>query len=192
MKIANLFEVPVMESHLNIDNKNLINKCYQIQDSQPKSSKSNYGGYQSSNLNLQDTDFNFLLNEILRHCDIINKKRTFFNHNFEISNYWININKHKDYNIEHTHPFSIFSGSFYIKMPKNCGGIEFLHPSELFSHHWSDENKSTFNSTVSSVWTYTPPEGTLLIFPSWLKHRVQPNESVEDRITLAFNITIKK
>lgn len=190
MKIANLFEVPIMESYLNIDNEKLINKCYQIKDEQPSAHLSNSGGYQSPNLNLQDTDFKFLFDEILRHCDIINRRRTFFNKTFKVDNCWININKYKDYNLEHTHPNCIFSGCYYIKMPENGGSITFTHPSELIIYNWPDKIKSEFNSTVSGNWKYEPPAGSLLIFPSWLKHQVTPNLSNEDRITLAFNVGV--
>ena len=35
--------------------------------------------------------------------------------------------------------------------------------------------------------TLTPKEGMILIFPSYLRHWVYPNEEDEDRISMAFN-----
>ena len=44
--------------------------------------------------------------------------------------------------------------------------------------------KSYFNS-------FEIEENVLLLFPSWLKHYVNPNLSNEDRISLSFNTNFK-
>ncbi len=41
--------------------------------------------------------------------------------------------------------------------------------------------------TVGKI-TYKPTEGLFIIFPSWLWHGVEPNQSEESRISLSFNI----
>jgi uncharacterized protein (TIGR02466 family) len=37
---------------------------------------------------------------------------------------------------------------------------------------------------------FNPLEGRMLIFPSYLAHQVEPNESDEDRISVSFNLSI--
>ena len=45
-----------------------------------------------------------------------------------------------------------------------------------------------WNRANSEVWSLDSSEDTLLIFPSWLDHYVEPNESDEDRISISFNV----
>jgi uncharacterized protein (TIGR02466 family) len=46
------------------------------------------------------------------------------------------------------------------------------------------------NNLSSDVASFTPNEGDLLIFPSYLHHSVEENLSEEDRIVISFNIKI--
>ena len=36
-----------------------------------------------------------------------------------------------------------------------------------------------------------PEDGTLLLFPGWLEHETEENESDEDKIIVSFNLTLK-
>jgi uncharacterized protein (TIGR02466 family) len=47
-----------------------------------------------------------------------------------------------------------------------------------------------FNSVNSGYWYAEPKEGDLIMFPSWLRHYVEPSKSNEDRISIAFNLEI--
>jgi uncharacterized protein (TIGR02466 family) len=35
-----------------------------------------------------------------------------------------------------------------------------------------------------------PEEGRMYVFPSWLEHGVEPNQSERDRISLSFNVQV--
>ena len=37
-----------------------------------------------------------------------------------------------------------------------------------------------------------PKEGSMLVFPAYLDHKVEPNKSDEDRISISFNIEIDR
>jgi uncharacterized protein (TIGR02466 family) len=39
---------------------------------------------------------------------------------------------------------------------------------------------------------YLPEGGKMILFPSWLEHSVLKNRSSEPRISIAFNINLKK
>jgi len=47
-----------------------------------------------------------------------------------------------------------------------------------------------FHPTTSSVYTIPADSGTMLIFPSWAEHFVEPNNTNKDRISIAFNVTL--
>ena len=48
------------------------------------------------------------------------------------------------------------------------------------------KNRTNFYNT----YFFTPTEGRILVFPAHLNHRVSPNESHEDRISVSFNIRL--
>ena len=50
------------------------------------------------------------------------------------------------------------------------------------------ENYNYFNS---STYKLNPIEKNLYLFPSWLKHYVEPNQLKKDRISISFNVIIK-
>ena len=103
---------------------------------------------------------------------------------------WVNINSKYSFNAPHMHPSFIWSGVYYLKVPtsekKNSGQIQFLDPRsgiESFSNRIIE-----FQNAFSSNFSIQPQKHMLLIFPSWLTHWVLPTETVEDRISIAFNI----
>lgn len=102
-----------------------------------------------------------------------------------VSNAWFNINQKGAFNQMHSHPWSFFSGVYYIKTPKNCGHLIFEDPRPVEVHNPFPDFKFP---TVS----IEPVAGTLFIFPSYLPHKVEPNESDENRISISFNASFRK
>ena len=100
---------------------------------------------------------------------------------------WINVNQKNNYNLVHNHPFSSFSGVFYIQTPANCGNIVFRNDSkiELFM---PVENFTNYGHYNSLSWTLPVKENILYLFPAWLTHIVKSNQSNEERISVSFNI----
>jgi uncharacterized protein (TIGR02466 family) len=100
---------------------------------------------------------------------------------------WINVNGQGAYNTPHSHPDHEWSGSYYVKVPETpaesrSGAIEFLDPrgpvnqmDGLHSGHFAPKIRKR------------PQAGTLLVFPSYLRHWVYPNEQDDLRISIAFN-----
>lgn len=98
---------------------------------------------------------------------------------------WINVNPKGAYNSPHDHPGCFWSGVYYVQLPKDAGeasAIEFLSPHEVLPH-----NGIITAAITADKRRVRPSAGTVLIFPSQLMHWVHPNESDEDRVTIAFN-----
>ena len=115
------------------------------------------------------------------------------NKSIRLINAWVNINQKLNSNQAHTHPGCILSGVYYIKTPKECGNIQFIHPAQdMMTRDWSnfiDRNwYSDYNQYNSELWSLPSEEGRLYVFPSWIKHLVQPNMSDEERISISFNV----
>ena len=105
---------------------------------------------------------------------------------------WMNINRKGDYNTSHDHAMCHLAGVFWLKTPKNCGNIHFFSP-HSFTHgsemqrYTEDFQKKT--NVYSSYW-FSPVEGSILVFPACLIHRVDSNQSDEDRISASFNLEL--
>lgn len=91
----------------------------------------------------------------------------------------------------HSHGNSIFSGVVYIKTSDNCGDIAFrLNDNQVLP--------PVFSLPVKKQTCYNDPfhkfkveDGLIILFPSWLSHRVLRNETKDPRYSIAFNYFIK-
>ncbi|WP_299751092.1 TIGR02466 family protein [uncultured Boseongicola sp.] len=103
---------------------------------------------------------------------------------------WMNANPSGGFNAPHTHPGAHWSGVYYVSQPEvekgSSGQIEFLDPrSDL--PNWRMLKAPAFNAKKA----IRPEPGELILFPSYLVHWVYPNETDEERVTIAFNATFR-
>lgn len=167
--------------------KDLIDLIYEYKKSDDGVILTNRGGWQSKDI-FEDgeSSFSFLRDYIQTQISLATK---IYNLDFKLLNGWININGKNNYNLKHVHPGSMVSGVFWIKCPDNCGSLNFDNPKlfvEFPLYNKIDDNcKRQLN--YYSNYTFIPTEGTLVLFPSHMEHYVDPNESDEDRISIAFN-----
>ena len=106
---------------------------------------------------------------------------------------WMNINKKEDYNTTHDHPLNHMAGVFWINSPKECGNFECQSP-HSYNYGWeSAVYTSEFRDKTNCYGSYgfLPTEGSIMLFPASINHRVTPNQSNEDRISSSFNLTFK-
>ena len=169
----------------------LIDYAYDLKKREPEGVLiSNQGGWQSSDFsvnNEDDTLHSFLIN-CLAGFPVIDES---FNIKVDA---WVNINKPGDYNIKHNHPSNDLAGVLWIKCPEDCGVIVFDTPTSFQSHNevesYTDEFRNSNN--YNHCHYFNPIEGRILVFPSHLQHHVLHNKSEEDRISVSFNIKLKK
>jgi uncharacterized protein (TIGR02466 family) len=90
----------------------------------------------------------------------------------------------------HSHPGSILSGCFYLKVPKDTTPIVFNDPRDYwkFIQYPPIFGKSRDNYKLLPEYVINPIEGTFLMWPSWLEHQVPTSVSSEERICVAFNL----
>lgn len=166
----------------------LIDWIYDYQSKTKTVILSNRGGWQSpDNFHNQESflDFkNYILNNTFQSLTLYNRRPRF-------CNMWININKKDNYNVSHNHPNSIISGVFWVKTPENCGLLKFENPNnfveDVLIQKVDKDLAKKYN--YSDSFQFVPQEGTLVLFPSHLHHSVEPNQSDEDRISIAFNLS---
>lgn len=172
-----------------IPTEEIVKQIKKIEANEPSRNISNINGYQSRNfLNQFDNPYTEKL--FFDITDVIYKilkevYKTNFKHG-HIS-YWYNINYRYGYNIQHTHPNSLISGVFYLKVPENSGNIVFVRPdSELGELHNLDKIGVTNCYTNCSYYSRAE-ENKLILFPSYVPHHVEQNQSDQERISISFN-----
>ena len=102
---------------------------------------------------------------------------------------WINVNRAGDFNTLHSHPGCFLSATYYVKVPAGMKGgeIYFRDPRgpAVAMYETPGIELPWVGSGVGIP--VTPATGKLLLFPSWLEHRVESFEGPGERISIAFN-----
>lgn len=186
-QLNTLFNVPVLFKETKINTKPLFNYINKISKNS-KIVNSNVGGTHSEFFDLGHPVLDDLKKEIIQNIDSMFSECKFKSKNMFFQNMWAITNRYRDYNLSHNHPYGMFSGAFYVKAPANCGKIVFEHPAMNLMHFWHGLKRDEFNQFNSPTWSFDVKEKDLLIFPSWLYHRVEPNLSKKERIVISFNI----
>ena len=193
-KIIRIFPEPVFKYKL-VDfekyNKELSKYIYKLNENDIEGmNKSNRGGWHSQNFNLRNVNsiqYKFGLKLQTYILDAFqNLGWKIQNKNIKIKEMWAIINKKEDFNVVHTHPNCFLSAAYYVKTPKNCGKFEVENLNLARRHAYPEiENINELNCEVTSI---DISAGDLLLFPSYLPHKVESNKSNEDRIVISFNI----
>jgi|ETNmetMinimDraft_21_1059911.scaffolds.fasta_scaffold13134_5 uncharacterized protein (TIGR02466 family) len=191
MKIIPLFPSTLHAYDVkDFDKEELVDYIYGEYDSDPKGRViSNRGGWQSS------FDYTYGPNPILDAVERTLRHEFFsitlkYGQEFHIEDLWININKPGSFNHKHDHPGSVFSGVFWINAPKDSGQLVFDNPNTFTMWDEMSSYSDQFQKIlpVHPAYYMTPTEGMIILFPSSLYHKVDVNQSEEDRISVSFNI----
>lgn len=98
---------------------------------------------------------------------------------------WINVLGRGGCHTPHVHPTFHWSGVYYVAVPSasgDSGALEFLDPRTSVGPPPLPQA-----GCFQDVRTLRPLAGQLVVFPSYVRHWVYPNESEEERISVAFN-----
>ena len=104
-----------------------------------------------------------------------------------LGNMWANINPPGGYNRPHIHPNSLFSGVYYIKAPANSGKLVCNDPRPGVQTVMPTRKKGQPPKHLWREVHLEPKVNRIIMFPSWLWHYVEPNESNDIRISVSFN-----
>jgi uncharacterized protein (TIGR02466 family) len=111
------------------------------------------------------------------------KELNYTNPIFKMSESWVNFCNSGGFQYDHSHPRTRISGVYYYQTNTEDGKIRFQNPNP-------NVNFSLFpaDGTNIDAVSYRPAVGRLLLFPSWLTHRVNLNTTEHERISIAFNL----
>jgi uncharacterized protein (TIGR02466 family) len=104
-------------------------------------------------------------------------------HDYKITNSWVNVHEKGGITATHNHSNTFLVAAAYLNMPENGGYFECKDPLEYVKgEHYFDE-PSWMWKQVSTI------TGDVLIFPAWLRHRTQVNQSDDKRWVLTTNFS---
>ena len=177
METLKLFETPITYLYSSIDINSLLERIYEFQKKTPVIRRSSVGGYQG-----YDFEDDVLFNEIKR---VIPQRQDKPIKSFQLQS-WININGNGAWNDIHCHQDDgvLLSGCLYLKCPENSGGIRFYDPRAVAGGNYA----KYYNEREGNYIRFSPSDGLILFFPPYLHHLVEPNQSNENRVSIAFNI----
>jgi len=111
---------------------------------------------------------------------------------------WPNINRRGDYHALHNHPHSYLSGTYYVDVPRQKtakNNRKDIAPGEIsFYDPRTQANMTAIKNDlqIEAEYSILPKSGDLLLWPSWLHHFVHPNFSDKPRLSISFNVVLKR
>ena len=92
----------------------------------------------------------------------------------------------------HSHsPGPVWSGVYYVTAPKGSGKICFTQNRTHIKESPKTKEDTYYYKYIGHNFQevpYTPEAGMMLIYPSWLDHRVSMHNVPEERIAISFNL----
>ena len=169
-----------------LDNNFLANEIVNWSKKNSGVKKTNVNGWHSETNMHELPQFKPLVDELFKMQHQIFKEE-WLDREPRLGNMWANINYQGGYNKPHIHPNSLFSGVYYVHAQPNSGklvcndprpGIQTTMPSrkpgQPPKHLWRETHLE-------------PKPGRIIMFPAWLWHSVEPNQSNDIRISVSFN-----
>ena len=180
------FPTNVYGKDIQLDNNKLAQDIINWSNQDPGVAKTNVKGWHSTTDMATKPEYQPLINELM-----IMSKDVFIEEWLDrepiLGNMWANINPKEGSNQPHIHPNSLFSGVYYVKSNPQAGRLKIYDPrpgaqivmpvrkeGQPPKHLWRDANLDSIT-------------GRLIMFPAWLWHAVEPNQSDELRISVSFN-----
>lgn len=169
-------------------NARMLELARQLKESDPAGvANTNVQGWQSPGILQNLEEFEEMNRRIVQVCQRIGESQHFRPGMAYQHQAWINISPPGASNSVHYHANCHFSGVYYVSLQApECGSIYFRDPrvaSRMLP--WPADQASDFTTNEVQM---RPEEGRMYVFPGWLEHGVEVNQSDRDRVSISFNV----
>jgi uncharacterized protein (TIGR02466 family) len=201
MPVQTLFPTRIYVAKLggaasNTLNARLLRECRQLalDDSAGQAwSKTNYpGGYTSYNsvarMHRMSPSFAALERRIDLHVRTFARTLDFdlAGRKLAMTDCWVNVMSRQVVHGLHLHPLASLSGTYYVRTPRGCSGLKFEDP--RLERFMAAPPRKVNARRENRLWVTVPAEQQrLVMFESWLRHEVAPNQTDAERISISFN-----
>jgi uncharacterized protein (TIGR02466 family) len=121
-------------------------------------------------------------------CNAIARERNWDMREQTVSlrNFWIHATPPGELTQFHDHKPVTLSGVYYVDKPENSGDLIFVDVNPYHEYSPRALPDKTDPNTCPEI-SFACNEGTMLIFPGWLPHKVPRNNSDRRRVSISFN-----
>tara|TARA_R110002167_G_scaffold199184_1_gene402383 strand:+ start:870 stop:1451 length:582 start_codon:yes stop_codon:yes gene_type:complete len=169
-----------------LDNNFLANEIVAWSKQNPGVKKTNVNGWHSETNMHELPQFKPLVDELFKMQHQVFKEE-WLDKEPVLGNMWANINYKGGYNRPHIHPNSLFSGVYYVHAQPNSGKLVCNDPRPGIQTNMPTRVKGQPPKHLWRECHIDPKPGRIIMFPAWLWHCVEPNESNDIRISVSFN-----
>tara|TARA_B100000497_G_C7628302_1_gene377557 strand:+ start:538 stop:1146 length:609 start_codon:yes stop_codon:yes gene_type:complete len=196
INFTELFGSPIWHYNItSIDRNVLKNYILNLKSKDTGRVLSNSGGGWQSNSIPFDTpefkEFYSVIKKIMNSCfKELNGKTN--KYKVVIDECWANVNTKGSFNWSHIHD-GFLSMVYYVEADEDTGDIQFGHPSKLQSINW--DYSMFYNDHITSTdasWKFNPVTNRCIVFPSWLEHKVNVNNTNKTRISISLNTKLEE
>ena len=180
------FPTTIYGKDVKLDNQLFINEIVEWSKKDPGVKKTNMHGWHSTTEMHKMPVFKPLVNELFIMINDIWKEE-WLDREPMLGNMWANINPPGGYNRPHVHPNSLFSGVYYVKSNKESGTIAMSDPRPGIQTIMPARKPGKPPKHLWREVHLEPVPGRIIMFPAWLWHCVEPNQSNDIRISVSFN-----
>ena len=131
-----------------------------------------------SNLNIFKSEIEKHLKEYCIKTGVPAGSNGSWNDNYSIISSWFALFKKGNYAHIHNHGDCDIAGVYYFKKSSDDGSFFFTSPVPSLDSSCFRTGRVVLN----------PNEGEIILFPGWLNHGVETNDTDEDRCSISFNI----
>jgi uncharacterized protein (TIGR02466 family) len=104
---------------------------------------------------------------------------------------WVNIMVRGVSHGLHLHPHSVVSGTYYVRTPAGASALKLEDP--RLDRLMAAPPRRAHARRHNRTWVSIPAQrGQFVLFESWLRHEVVPNQSREPRISISFNYDLSQ
>jgi uncharacterized protein (TIGR02466 family) len=190
-KVIPLFPTPLYVSQINL----LTNEIDFIKNTNYLRVPANNGFMSKDNNILKNKNLKNLNKQIIEHLKFY-KEEIFSianNINVFIKHSWLMKHVKGDKSQKHFHENSLISGIVYVKTPEKSGNIIFHKKNSVINDvsPLIQLNFNEFNLFNSGAWNLDIEENMIILFPSYLDHSTEVNDSDDERYCLSFDTFLK-
>jgi len=186
MIIEKFFPTIVYGKDVQLDNKQLAQDIINWSNKDKGVNKTNYKGWHSTTDMAEKPEYQLLLTELIRMQQEVYEKEH-LDRQPKLGNMWANINPPGGMNQPHIHPNALFSGVYYVQSNPKAGRLKIYDPRPGAQINMPTRKSGDPGRDLWRDANIEPIPGRIIMFPAWLWHSVEPNQSNSIRISISFN-----
>ena len=187
MIIEKFFPTFIYAKDVQLNNNQLTQDIINWSNQDKGVSKTNYKGWHSTTDMADKPEYQQLITELMKM-----QKEVYDNEHIDrhpsLGNMWANINPPDGMNHPQVHPNSLFSRVYYVKSQPKSGRLKIYDPRPGIQYSMPIRKPGNPGKDLWREAYIDPIPGRIIMFPAWLWHSVEPNESNEIRISVSINI----